>query len=211
MSMHRVPLLRGIVCRVQSVALLLTRGFTFGSLPRAYGWPALFCVRGSHVTVGSRLSLVSQSVYSEVGVAHPCVIRTLNSGARIDIGSDVGMSGASVCCAESVRIGDRVMFGADSVVTDTDFHAVHSVPRRYSREGIATGPVVIEDDVFVGMRAIILKGVRVGRGAVIGANSVVTQDVPENAIVAGSPARNVGWVDESRPDALRRCEGMQRP
>jgi acetyltransferase-like isoleucine patch superfamily enzyme len=105
------------------------------------------------------------------------------------------------------------MFGADSVVTDTDFHAVHSVPRRYAREGIATEPVVIEDDVFVGMRAIILKGVRVGRGAVIGANSVVTQDVPENAIVAGSPARNVGWVGESSrgAEALRRCKRMGRP
>lgn len=194
MIIYRIRWLRGIVRRVQSFALMGTRGFTFDGTPTAYGWPVMSCVRGAQVHVGPRLTLVSHSVFSEPGVGHACVIRALCTGATIEIGADVGMSGASVCCAESIVIGNRVMLGADSVVTDTDFHTVHSVPRRYSREGIATSAVIVEDDVFVGMRAIILKGVRIGRGAVVGANSVVTHDVPEYAIVAGSPARVVGRV-----------------
>jgi acetyltransferase-like isoleucine patch superfamily enzyme len=53
-------------------------------------------------------------------------------------------------------------------------------------------PIVIEDDVWIGYRAIVLKGVTVGRGSVVGAGSVVTRDVPRYAIVAGVPARKVG-------------------
>ena len=53
-------------------------------------------------------------------------------------------------------------------------------------------PVFIEDDVFIGARAMVLKGVRIGKGAVVGAGAVVTKDVPPNAIVAGNPARVVG-------------------
>lgn len=51
----------------------------------------------------------------------------------------------------------------------------------------AHAPIVIEDDVFVGMEALILKGVTVGEGAVVGAGSVVTQDVPPRTVVAGNP------------------------
>nr|WP_272505012.1 DapH/DapD/GlmU-related protein [Salinibacter ruber] len=52
----------------------------------------------------------------------------------------------------------------------------------------AAAPIVIENDVFVGMEALILKGVTIGEGAVVGAGSVVTQDVPRRAVVAGNPA-----------------------
>ncbi|MCZ7663143.1 MAG: hypothetical protein M5U22_09550 [Thermoleophilia bacterium] len=86
------------------------------------------------------------------------------------------------------------MLGADSVITDTDLHPVHIVPRRHETRGVLAAEVVIENDVFVGMRAIILKGVHVGEGAVVGAGAVVTSAVPARSIVAGSPARVVGAV-----------------
>ena len=57
-------------------------------------------------------------------------------------------------------------------------------------------PVVIEDDVWIGARVIFLPGVRVGRGAIVGAGAVVTKDVPDYALVVGNPARVVGTVDK---------------
>ncbi len=70
-------------------------------------------------------------------------------------------------------------------------------------------PVVIEDDVLVGANAVVLEGVRVGRGAVVAAGAIVIEDVPENAVVAGIPAKNIKIKDEKAKqktalvDALR--------
>ncbi|MDP1789723.1 MAG: DapH/DapD/GlmU-related protein [Methylibium sp.] len=128
------------------------------------------------------------------------ILRTVRSGARIRIGAETGISGGSICAAVSVEIGSRCLLGADVLIVDTDFHAIEPIGRRtntdWSRIGCA--PVHIGDDVFIGARAIILKGVSVGAGAVIGAGSVVTRSVPEGVIVAGNPAIAVGSVDGRR-------------
>ena len=57
-------------------------------------------------------------------------------------------------------------------------------------------PVIIEDDVWIGFNATILKGVRIGRGAIVGANTVITKDVPPYTIMVGNPARAVGSAFE---------------
>jgi acetyltransferase-like isoleucine patch superfamily enzyme len=192
--LYRIPILRRLLRVIQSRVLTRSVGFTFGRGLSAYGWPVLRCTKGARVTAGQHLVMISESVFSAVGVSHPC-INAMEPEARILIGDDVGLSGASICCASSIKIGDRVMLGADSVVTDTDFHPVNVIPRRYVQTGVRTSPVVIGDDVFVGMRAIVLKGVRIGRGAVVAAGAIVTSDVPPYSIVAGQPARVIGRVE----------------
>ncbi|MCS7070899.1 MAG: hypothetical protein NZM00_05290 [Anaerolinea sp.] len=87
--------------------------------------------------------------------------------------------------------------GANSIITDTDFHPLTADARRIDPTQGRTAPVIVEDEVFIGMQAIILKGVRLGRGCVIGAGSVVTQDVPPGMIAAGNPARVIRPVDRT--------------
>jgi acetyltransferase-like isoleucine patch superfamily enzyme len=77
---------------------------------------------------------------------------------------------------------------------DTDFHPLEAQARRSDSEPAKTAPVTIEDDVFIGMNCLILKGVTLGRGSVIGAGSVVTKDVPPHTMVAGNPVRFIGDV-----------------
>jgi acetyltransferase-like isoleucine patch superfamily enzyme len=84
---------------------------------------------------------------------------------------------------ESVRIGRGVKIGWDVVIMDTDLHGHSGEPAR-------TKPVVIEDDVWIGCRALILKGVHIGAGAIIAAGAIVTKDVPPLAVVA-SPSATV--------------------
>ena len=86
-----------------------------------------------------------------------------------------------VIAAQSVRIGRGVKIGWDVVILDTDLHG-------HSGQPAGTRPVVIEDDVWIGCRALILKGVRVGRGAIIAAGAIVTKDVPPLAVVASPRA-----------------------
>ena len=75
------------------------------------------------------------------------------------------------------------------VICDTDFHPLDPQQRAAKSLDAKTAPITIADDVFIGMNALILKGVAIGAGAVIGAGSVVPRDVPAGAIVAGNPAQ----------------------
>jgi acetyltransferase-like isoleucine patch superfamily enzyme len=155
--------------------------------------PIISFAPGSKVTFGRSLMLISDSHFSEPGVSHPVVLRTLTPVAFLSVGDQVGMSGSSVCAAESVKIGNDCLLGADVLITDTDFHSTTAKGPRLHQKNAKTAPVVVGDNVFIGARSIVLKGVTIGDHAVIGAGSVVTEDVPERAVVAGVPARVVGW------------------
>jgi acetyltransferase-like isoleucine patch superfamily enzyme len=88
----------------------------------------------------------------------------------------------------NITIGDRVSI-APRVTLVTSSHPNQSRIRSFAP--VSQGPIVIEDDAWLGAGCVILPGVRIGGGAVIGANSVVTEDVPSLHIVAGQPARKV--------------------
>jgi acetyltransferase-like isoleucine patch superfamily enzyme len=105
-------------------------------------------------------------------------------GANLSIGKGVYLNRkVHIVVGQAVSIGHMTKIGWDTVIMDTDLHG-HSgrpaVPR----------PVVIEDNVWIGCRAVILKGVRIGRGAVVGAGAIVTNDVPPLAVV-GSPRAQI--------------------
>jgi acetyltransferase-like isoleucine patch superfamily enzyme len=119
----------------------------------------------------------------------------------IEVGDDSILVGAVFMCAKSIRIGRRVVVSYNVTIADSDFHprdpelrradAIANAPGgdRTHRPAVIARPVAIDDDVWIGIGAIILKGVRVGRGARIGAGAVVTKDVPPGATVIGNPAR----------------------
>jgi acetyltransferase-like isoleucine patch superfamily enzyme len=110
--------------------------------------------------------------------------------ARIELGRSVGVSGASLCAATTITIGDNVLIGADVLITDTDHHGL-GVDGDRSISGAASAPIFIGSGAFIGARALILKGVSIGENAIVGAGSVVTRAVPPATMVAGNPARQV--------------------
>ena len=156
---------------------------------KLYGLPIWQLHRRSRVSIGARLQLRSSRRSNPLGPNHPCIISTRSAGAILTIGNDFGMTGGSIVCQQEIRIGSRVAMGCNSIITDTDFHPLNAAARRTDFLAGESAPVIIEDDVFIGMNVIILKGVRLGAGCVVGAGSVVTRDVPAGIIVAGNPAR----------------------
>ncbi|MDE2223535.1 MAG: hypothetical protein KGK03_10755 [Candidatus Omnitrophica bacterium] len=111
-------------------------------------------------------------------------------GSEIAIGDYTGLSGVVVVAARSVRIGSHVNIGVNTCIYDTDFHPLDWQARRENDPAkIAAAGVVIEDDVWIGGNSIILKGVHIGRRAVVGAGSVVTGNIPEATVWAGNPAK----------------------
>ncbi len=161
----------------------------WGSDWRFYGLPIIQKHRESTMRFGTGLGLRSLERSNPLGINHPVFLATLQAGACLEIGDHFAMSGGAICVAERVRIGNRVALGANSTIADTDFHPLEPTLRRHSPQQARTAPVLIEDDVFVGMNSLILKGVTIGQGSVIGAGSVITKDVPPHVIVAGNPAR----------------------
>ncbi|AUC74742.1 acyltransferase [Olleya sp. Bg11-27] len=89
---------------------------------------------------------------------------------------------------DSITIGENVMIAQSVSIRDTD-HAFSNIDKPMLFQGITTAPVVIEDNVWLGHGVVVTKGVTIGSGAIVGANSVVTKDVPKMAIVGGVPAR----------------------
>lgn len=146
--------------------------------------------RGSRIEIGRDFVANSHWVYNSFGIIQPVIIRTVGHGARIKIGDNVGISGCTITAVESITIGNDVLIGSGAVVVDNDAHPIH--PDHRFDGGGAHAPIVIGNRVFIGARALVLKGVTIGEGAVIGAGAVVAKDVPAYAIVAGNPARIIG-------------------
>jgi acetyltransferase-like isoleucine patch superfamily enzyme len=130
----------------------------------------------------------------------------LGEDARVEIGDYCYFTNAVLLAELELRVGSYVMIGWNATVADTDFHPIAPAERiadavacsplggGRSRPEIVRRPVVIEDDVWVGPNATILKGVTIGAGAFVEAGALVVRDVPPRARVVGNPAQVVGEV-----------------
>jgi acetyltransferase-like isoleucine patch superfamily enzyme len=169
--------------------LFLSNKITWGHDWRFYGCPIIQKHRLSKMQFGSGLSLRSSVRSNPLGASHPVILSTWKPDATLAIGDNFAMTGGTICAAEKIIIGNNVAIGANSTIVDTDFHPLNSEYRRLHPQEASTAPVNIEDDVFIGMNCLILKGVTIGCGTVIGAGSVIAHDIPPHVIAAGNPVK----------------------
>ena len=154
---------------------------------------------GPRVRVVGRPRLV---VDGALLVGPDCIFRSIVApidiyvarGATLIIGRDVRMnSGDTISALSRVEIGDRVEIGPHVTVHDNSYHDL------YDRNAVPESrPVVIEDDVWLTSRCTVLPGVRIGRGAVVSANSLVTRNVEPFTVVCGVPAQPVARLNEKK-------------
>ena len=130
----------------------------------------------------------------------------LGESGQMVIGDYCYFTNAVLLCEMEVRIGNYVLIGWNATIADTDFHPI--APAERIADAIACSPlgkgrtrpeivkrsVIIEDDVWIGPNAVILKGVRIGAGAFVEPGAVVSRDVPPRARVMGNPAEIIGEV-----------------
>jgi len=160
-----------------------------GKNVRFVGLPIITMTRETSLAIGEGSLLCSSTRGNALGIDHPVVLRTWLPGARLSIGSDVGISGASICASLSIEIGDGCLIGANAVIIDSDMHPARGPDRRYGPhpEPRPSDRVLIGNNVFIGTGAIVLKGSTIGSNATIGAGAVVAGEVPQGALAVGNP------------------------
>jgi carbonic anhydrase/acetyltransferase-like protein (isoleucine patch superfamily) len=154
------------------------------------GFPIVRRYENSDIVIGDNCTFNSAKNSVRVGLQKRCTFVTLRKSAEIVIGDNSGGSGITLLAAIKIKIGNNVMIGAHTMIIDNDFH--HANPdKRHEMTDIPARPIIIEDNVFIGTNCMILKGITIGENAVIGANSVVINSIPKNAIAIGNPCKVV--------------------
>lgn len=158
---------------------------------KSNGIPYINIARGGFCTIKNNFKMNNGNLGNPIGRPQRCILN-VKKGATLTIGENVGMSSTALVVHQYISIGNNVKIGGGSCIYDTDFHSLNPNLRRNSildYKSKKNNPVVIEDNVFIGAHATILKGVTIGKNSIIGACSVVTKNIPKNEIWAGNPAK----------------------
>lgn len=137
---------------------------------------------GSRIVIGDKCIFNSSHTSNRIGVYTPCMFSTLTTEGVIEVGDNCGFSGTVVAGAVSIKLGNNVRCGANTLITDSDWHFDDY------RTGANAG-VVIDDNVWLGYGVKVLKGVHIGENSLIGAGSIVTKNIPSNVVAAGNPCK----------------------
>ena len=171
------------------LAELRLRGVTLAAQVICHGRPCVTRHPDSSIQIGAGVCLNSALRGNPLGNARPATLGTLRAGAEIVLGPYDGVSVCAIVAARINQVGEGTCVGADAMIFDNDFHAPVGEFRWGPPALDNPKPVVIGRGVFIGARALVLKGVTIGDRAVIGAGAVVTKDVPARDRAVGNPAR----------------------
>lgn len=151
----------------------------------------LYIGKDSHTIIGNHFRLTSGYGLNPLSRNIKSMIH-VKKKATLLIGNNVGISSSCIWANNSITIGDNVNIGGDCIIIDSDIHSLNYLDRQDPLLDTVNGiskPIQIENDVFIGTRCIILKGVTIGAKSIIAAGSVVTKSIPENCIAGGNPCK----------------------
>lgn len=169
------------VCYIKGVKL--EHNIIFNGFPIIHRYPNSFIRFGNDCKFNSAKNSIS------IGLPQPCAFVTMKENAEIVFGNNTGASGLKILAKSKIKIGNNVLIGAGCTIMDNDSH--NSDHTKREQNIIPSRPISIEDNVFIGLQCVILKGVTIGKNSVIGANSVVFNSIPENSIAVGNPCKVV--------------------
>lgn len=176
--------------KFQAARMAMVPGLELGDGVMFKGRPSIGIAKGAHIRIGRNVSINSSNARYHVNMHSPVKLLADRPGARIEIGEDTRIHGSCIHAYASVRIGKRCLIAANCQIMDCNGHELSfgDVDGRIDTTSGAR-PVVIEDAVWIGANCLVLPGVRIGRGSVVAAGSVVVKDVPPMVVAAGNPAR----------------------
>lgn len=161
------------------------------------GVPVIFNTKGAALSLGDNCIIKSSFLSNLVGLYSRTIIVTRTPEARIVIGDNVGISGATLYARKGIWIGDNTNIGGNVKILDNDFHPLEIEARLADdKEKIGASPIRIGKNCFIGCNSIILKGTELGDGCVVGAGAVVSGRFEANTVIAGNPAREIRKIKQ---------------
>lgn len=161
------------------------------------GVPLIFNKKGAKLQIGNNVTIKSSFLSNLVGLYSRSIIVTRTCDAVIEIGDNVGISGATIYARKGIYIGDNTAIGGNCKILDNDFHPIDVVERVELLQDVHGGDsdmipskeIYIGKNCFIGCNSLILKGTVLGDGCVVGAGSVISGNFEDNCIIAGNPGR----------------------
>lgn len=145
--------------------------------------------RNSYVSIGNGFVCNSGLDFGMENVESKIKVR---ENARLTIGANSGMSSSIIGCYQEITVGNNVIIGGGSRIVDSNFHSLDwrdRQDRNIDCKVAKMAPIHIGNDVFIGARCIVGKGVTIGDRSIIAAGSVVVKDIPEDCIAGGNPCK----------------------
>lgn len=182
-----------LICRWKFIG----NGVKFSSF-HTNGIPFISVSRhGGSMTIGKNFAMNNTLRGNPIGTKDPCCFY-VSSNAQLIIGDNTGLSQTAIVCTSQITIGNNVKVGGGTRIYDTDFHSLDYKKRQNKEEDCLyrkSLPINIGNDVFIGSRCIILKGVTIGDCSIIAAGSIVTKSIPPKEIWGGVPAKYIKAIN----------------
>lgn len=176
--------------------LLKFMNVQFGRKLLLKGIPIIINKKGANMEIGENVTIKSRFLSNLVGLYSRTIIITRIPEAKIKIGNNVGISGATIYARNNIEIGDNTLIGGNVKVLDNDFHPLEIEERnKDNKEKILSKPIKIGKNCFIGCNSIILKGTELGEGCIVGAGAVVSGKFENNSVIVGNPAKTIKKVD----------------
>ncbi|MHC4323091.1 MAG: acyltransferase [Planctomycetota bacterium] len=182
------------------------KGLSVGSKLKLVGIPMVDIRGNASVTIEDNVTLNSSNREYHVNMHSPVKLYADKDDAKIHIGQNTRIHGTCLHAYKHIKIGDNCLIAANTQIFDGNGHdlSFDNTANRINTEGDA-GPIIIEDDVWIGINCIILGGVTIGKGSVVGAGSIVTKSIPPFVVAAGNPAKvikDIKCIKESSKESI---------
>lgn len=165
--------------------------FSMQNEAKVWGRPEILLYADGRFEVGKNAHWVSSSRRGSIAMYSKCHF-TVYGNAELRLGNHVGLNGTSITCKKGITIGDDTIIAANTIIVDSDFHTKWPPEKRWDSDTEGQDEeVVIGKNVWIGMNCTILKGVSIGDNALIGAGSLVVDNIPANCLAVGNPAKVV--------------------
>lgn len=167
----------------------------YGENFKVYG--SIFLKGKGSIRIGENVTINSSYFKNPIGGQKFTSLVVANK-AKLIIGNNVGLSNSAIFSSHKIVINDYVFIGGDCKIFDTDFHSIHLDDRKKQPElGVKSDSVLLDYGAFIGASSIILKGVKVGKNAVVAAGSVVSKSIPDNEVWGGNPAKFIKKIENA--------------